>query len=401
MNAADSPDTGPRSILHVDMDAFYASIEERDRPEIVGQPVVVGGNANGRGVVCAANYLARPYGVHSAMPTRTALRLCPHAVVLPPDMSKYAAVSREISEVFHRFTPLVEPLSLDEAFLDVTGSRGLFGDGPEIARRVKEAILDRTSLVASVGVAPNKYLAKIASDLEKPDALVVVDPDRVQEFLDPLPVRRVWGVGRVTGEQLEASGVQTIADLRRLDREELERQLGKWGTRLWFLARGLDDRPVVPDREAKSISHETTFPEDVHSLDELRSWGLNLTEQVAARLRRNGIVGRTVSVKVRFHDFETVTRSVTLPEETNVTKTIWTAAAKLLEDRLPSPRPPVRLLGVAVTSLSVEKPRQRTLFDDDEPGDETGIDSTLDDIRQKFGRSSLTRGSDLDRRASD
>ncbi len=303
-------------ILHVDMDAFYASVEERDQPQLVGKPVIVGGTPEGRGVVAAANYVVRRFGVHSAMPTSQALRLCPTAIVLPVRMDHYANISRHIRTIFERFTPLVEPISLDEAFLDVTGSKTMFGPAASMAVRIKQEILSETRLVASVGVAPNKFLAKIASDLEKPDGLVIVAPDGVQAFLDVLPVERLWGVGKVAQGVLERMGVRTIGALRQTPQRTLTDRFGKSGEHLWQLAHGIDDRPVVPDREAKSISHETTFATDVDDADVLRAWLLELTEQVARRLRRYGLRGRTVNMKVRFADFRTITRSQTLPEAT-------------------------------------------------------------------------------------
>ena len=290
-------------ILHVDMDAFYASVEEREKPALVGKPVIVGGTPDRRGVVCAANYVARQFGVHSAMPSATAHRLCPSAIFLPTRMDYYAQVSRQIREIFHRFTPLMEPLSLDEAFLDVTGSVGLFGTPVEIGRQIKREIQERLQLIASVGVAPNKFLAKIASDLEKPDGFVVIDPGSVQEFLDPLPVERLWGVGRQTGKLFERLHVRTIAQLRQLPPDVLHSHLGQHGEHLRQLAHGMDDRKVVPDREAKSISHETTFATDIADLNVLRAWLLELTEQVARRLRRHELRGRVVHLKVRFRRF--------------------------------------------------------------------------------------------------
>jgi DNA polymerase-4 len=383
-------------ILHVDMDAFYASVEERDHPELVGKPVIVGGSAEGRGVVCAANYVARHYGVHSAMPAVTARRLCPQGVFLPVRMDHYAKVSREIREIFDRFTPLVEPLSLDEAFLDVTGSEGLYGPSADIAKRIKQEIRSQARLVASVGVAPNKFLAKIASDLEKPDGFVVVDPQRVQEFLDPLPVGRLWGVGKVSGKAFEKLGITTIGQLRRLPVETLEGHFGKSGRHFWQLAHGVDDRRVVPDRDAKSISHETTFARDIRDIEILRAWLMELTEQVARRLRHYRLVGQTVQLKLRFADFQTITRRKTLEEPTNITEEIWQAAAELLTRRVENTpsgarHQAVRLLGVGMTGLENESSRQGNLFDDGRRVKQQKLDQVTDKIRDRFGASSLRR----------
>lgn len=378
-------------ILHVDMDAFYASVEERDRPELVGQPVIVGGTPAGRGVVAAANYVVRKYGVHSAMPTATALRLCPQAIVLPPRMDYYADVSRQIRDIFDRYTPLVEPLSLDEAFLDVTGSAGLFGPAPAIGRRIKQDIRQELRLVASVGVAPNKFLAKIASDLNKPDGFLVVEPGRIQEFLDPLPVGRLWGVGRVAGGLLDRLGIRTISQLRSQPVELLRQHFGKSGDQLWELAHGVDDRPVVPDREAKSISHETTFATDVDDMEVLRAWLLELTEQVGRRLRRHQLRGRTVQLKVRFADFSTITRSHTLPEATNVTVELWRAADDLLTQRLPQRRLSVRLLGMGVAGLDSSGQQQRSLFDEPGHQKQVQLDAVADQIRAQYGAAGLGR----------
>ena len=265
-------------ILHVDMDAFYASIEERERPELAGKPLIVGGTPQGRGVVAAANYAAREYGVHSAMSAARARHLCPHATFLRPRMQLYAQVGSKIREIFHRYTPLVEPLSLDEAFLDVAGCEALFGNAETIGRRIRDDIASELRLAASVGVAPNKFLAKIASDLKKPNGFVVVPPDGVQEFLDPLPVGRLWGVGRASGRVFDKIGVHTIGQLRRLPEDLLVDHFVSHGTHLARLARGIDDRRVVPDRVAKSISHETTFPQNVCDPHILEAWLLDLTE---------------------------------------------------------------------------------------------------------------------------
>ncbi len=382
-------------ILHVDMDAFYASVEERDRPELVGKPLIVGGTAEGRGVVAAANYVVRKFGVHSAMPTATAMRLCPHAIIVRPRMAHYAEISGQIREIFERYTPLVEPLSLDEAFLDVTGSQELFGPSVQIARRIKDDIYRELKLVASVGVAPNKFLAKIASDLEKPNALVVVQPDQIQAFLDPLPVSRLWGVGRVTGQLFDRLGIQTIGQVRQMSPEVLQREFGKQGEHFGKLSHGLDERRVIPDREAKSISHETTFATDISDHEVLRAWLQELTEQVAYRLRRHQLRGRTVDLKLRFSDFKTITRSHTLPQPTNITHEIWQTVATLLEAALPTRRLAVRLLGVGVSGFETTKQKQLTLFPDESRERDTRLDEVRDQINNKFGKGALNRASGL------
>ena len=384
--------TQAHTVLHVDMDAFYASVEERERPELKGQPVVVGGTPEGRGVVAAANYAAREYGVHSAMPAGRARMLCPQAVFIRPRMDLYAEVSGQIREIFRRYTPLVEPLSLDEAFLDVTASRSLFGSGPEIAARIKQDILEELSLVASVGVAPNKFLAKLAGALEKPDGLVVVDPDHVQDFLDPLPVERLWGVGTVAAERLWSMGVYTIADLRRQTEATMTDRFGKWGTHLWELAHGRDSRTVTPDSEARSISHETTFEVDIADRSVLRSWLLALTEQVGRRLRRSDLRAHTVEIKVRYADFRTVNRSNTLAAPTSVTPELWASAARLLERQLRLRGDPVRLLGMGTSNLTDESARQPDLFAETAETKHREVDGVLDQISERFGQHALRRG---------
>ncbi|MBL9094626.1 MAG: DNA polymerase IV [Planctomycetaceae bacterium] len=381
-------------ILHVDMDAFYASVEERDDPRLVGKPVIVGGTAEGRGVVAAANYVARKFGIHSAMPAVTARRLCPQAVFLPVRMSHYAAISHQIREIFEQYTPLVEPLSLDEAFLDVTGSEHLFGSAAEIARRIKQQIRDEVRLVASVGVAPNKFLAKIASDLRKPDALVVVEPDKVQGFLDPLPVGRLWGVGKVTNQVFERYGIRTIGRLREVPPETLTELFGSAGEHYWKLAHGIDERRVVPDREAKSISHETTFAQDIDAQESLRAVLLELVDQVARRLRRHGLKGRTVELKVRFADFTTITRSQALAERSDVTEELAQAAVTLLTTRLPAGHLPVRLLGMGVSGLQ-SQPTQGLLFDAEERQKQRQLDDVADRIKERFGGAALGRASSM------
>jgi len=383
-------------ILHVDMDAYYASVEIRERPELADRPVVVGGTAEGRGVVAAANYIARSYGVHSAMPAVRARQLCPNAVFLRPRMELYAQVSEQIRTIFHRFTPLVEPLSLDEAFLDASGSTALFGTSVEIGKQIKRAIFDELQLIASVGVAPNKFLAKIASDLDKPDGFVIVDPNHVHEFLDPLPIGRLWGVGRVAEETLRRKGIRTIGDVRAMPEADLQSTFGQQGSQLWRLAQGLDERNVVPERMAKSISHETTFPVDISDGETLRAWTLDLAEQVAWRLRRHQLRGRTVQLKVRFSDFRTITRAITLPAATDTTHDIWQAADELFTNRLPKAHLPVRLVGVGVTGFDQQSAQQQQLlFDQPDRNAHTELDRAADQIREKFGSTALGRAARL------
>lgn len=383
-------------ILHVDMDAFYASVEERDDPSLVGKPVIVGGSAEGRGVVAAANYESRKFGVHSAMGAAKARRLCPHAIFIKPRMDHYVAISRQIREIFESFTPLVEPLSLDEAFLDATGSEAIFGSSAAIGRQIKERIRAEVRLVASVGVAPNKFLAKIASDLEKPDGFVVVEPGSEQAFLDPLPVSRIWGVGKVTGQVFGQLSIRTIGQLRKISLPALTDLFGASGEHYWRLAQGLDDRRVVPDREAKSISHETTFNEDISEQEILRSWLVDLVEQVARRLRRHDLKGRTVELKVRFADFKTITRSLTLAEPTNITQELLDAGLELLTKRLPPRHLPVRLLGFGVNKLDDSGRSQQQLFD--EPARTRGkeLDRVADQITSKFGKLAIHRAARLE-----
>jgi DNA polymerase-4 len=388
----------PRNhILHVDMDAFYASVEQRDRPELRGLPVIVGGSAESRGVVCAASYEARTFGVHSAMPAATAHRLCPQGIFLPVRMAHYAQVARQIREILLSFTPVVEPLSLDEAYLDVHGSEGLFGTAAEIGRLIKQRIRTEVGLVASVGVAPNKFLAKLASDFKKPDGFLVLEPEGVQAFLAPLPVSRIWGVGAKGEKRLHKLGIQTIGDLAAAPERLLLDHLGEAGQAIWQLAHGRDDRPVVADREAKSVSTETTFARDIGDRAVLRSWLLELVEQLGQRLRQMGVRARTVELKLRSADFRTHTRSVTLPAATDLTDTIWKAAAELFERRIARGLLPARLLGVGVSGLVREGDVQRDLFEDATATKQRALDQALDAIRSQFGSETIRRGGTLRR----
>jgi len=384
------------AILHVDMDAFYASVEQRDRPELRGRPVIVGGSAEGRGVVCAASYEARKFGVRSAMPAVTARRLCPPGFLLSVRMSYYAQISWQLRQILLSFTPLVEPISLDEAFLDVHGCEGLFGPAPEIARKIKARIRAETELTASVGVAPNKFLAKLASDLRKPDGLVVIEPHQVHQVLGPLPVGRLWGVGKKGEKRLHALGLHTIGQLAALPEQVLIDHFGEAGRQLWLLARGQDERAVVPDEEAKSVSTETTFARDIGSRHVLRSCLLELVEALGPRLRQHAVRARTINLKLRTSNFRTYTRAQTLPEATDLTEVIWQTATCLLDTRVPNDWLPLRLLGVGATGLVRDTPVQGHLFEEGWRAKQRALDNTVDAIRHQFGRSAIRRAQGMD-----
>jgi DNA polymerase-4 len=387
---------GARTILHVDMDAFYASVEQLRRPELRGKPVIVGG-AGARGVVAAASYEARVYGVHSAMSSVRAQRLCPHAVFVGGDHDHYAAVSKRVMEVFGSVTPLVEALSLDEAFLDVTGARRLLGDGRTIGHLVRDRVLEQEGLTCSVGVAASKHIAKLASEAAKPRigktgpepglGVKVVEPGEELAFLHPLPVQALWGVGPKTLERLRGRGITTVGDLAALDEDTVQGILGGAnGTHLWLLARGVDERAVVPDQKAKSIGHEETFARDHHRYETLHDQLVRLADSVASRLRAAGVAGRTVTIKVRFNDFRTITRAVTLPTAVDTGPDVVRAASQLLE-RV-DPTPGVRLLGIHVSQLVDQAARQLSLDDVEAPSwaDATGA---VDAIRARYGADAI------------
>jgi DNA polymerase-4 len=387
------PTKTSRAILHVDMDAFYASIEQRDDPSLAGKPVIVGGTS-GRGVVAAASYEVRKFGVHSAMPMGTALRLCPHAVCVRPRMQHYKDASNRIFEIFNEFTPAVEGLSLDEAFLDVTASRELMGDPVAIARAIKTRIQQTTRLTASVGVAPNKLTAKIASDLKKPDGLTVVTPETTREILDPLCVRRLPGLGRKTGARVEELGIHTFAELRAAPDAVLWPLFGKYAQRIRDRASGIDDRPVLADLEEKSISAEDTFSVDTADPSRLQSELTRLADLTCTRLRSKSLVAACVTVKIRRQDFTTYTRQRRISPATNETRTIAGVARDLLATWLSeNPRSKVRLLGVGVSQLS--EADQLDLFHAPAVNAASPLDEALDSIRKKFGRGALTRAGSL------
>jgi DNA polymerase-4 len=383
-----------RAILHIDMDAFYASVEEQDRPELKGQPLIVGGTG-GRGVVAAASYAVRRYGVRSAMPMREALRRCPHAVCVQPRMARYKEVSERVFAIFHEFTPLVEGLSLDEAFLDVTGSRQLLGGAETIGIEIRRRIHTEIGLTASVGIAPNKLLAKIASDLNKPDGMCSIGVDTVHDILDPLPVEKLFGVGPRTLPAVHAAGIRSFGDLRRAGDDVLRQLFGKHGRAMRDRASGLDDRPVEPDREEKSISAEETYPRDIRELPKLLVELQRLADRAASRLRKHGLAAGRVGVKIRRGDFTTFTRQRALGQPTQDTVVVSTAARGLLEEWSAAHRnAPVRLLGVALSNLRTLQ--QPDLFAD-VPAAGSRLDAVVDGIRDRFGTAVLTRASLLPR----
>src|SRR5512137_2339450 len=388
---------GVRAILHLDLDAFYASVEQLDDPELRGKPVIVGGTS-GRGVVCAASYEARRFGVRSAMPTVEARRRCPEGVFLPPRFDRYGELSRAVFAVYRRYTPQVEPLSLDEAFLDVTRSRALHGGPAEIARNVKEEVRAGTGLTVSAGAADCKMAAKIASDLGKPDGLVVVPPGGTAEFLAPLPVSRLWGVGQVTGQALRSLGITTIGELARFPEQVLVERFGTQGAHMRALARGDDPREVVPDEEARSIGAEDTFERDLRGEDVLLPQLLDQCVRVARRLREAGVRGRVVTLKVKYADFEQVTRRSTLAAPTDDAATLYHSIREDL--RRAEPERPVRLTGVTVSGFDEEAapPAQLGLFAAPEPdagapaaGGERrdALNAALDALADRYGEGAV------------
>lgn len=388
------------------MDAFYASVEIRDDPSLRGLPVCVGGDEQQRGVISAASYAARTFGVHSAMPTGEAKRRCPDLIVLRPNFEKYTSVSRTVMGIFQRYTPLVEPLSLDEAFLDVAGSRRLFGSAVEIGRRIQGDILRETGLVASVGIAPSKFLAKLASDLDKPNGFRVIEPDQIREVLDPLPVSKIFGVGPRTAKRLASLGVTTVSQLASLPADEVSRRFGASGTWIHELAHGVDPRRVVPNRVEKSHGLERTFATDIEDREELRLLLFGFCEEVSYDLRNRGLRGRTVTLKARYSDFKTVTRSKSIDLPINVGKRIYSVARELLA-RVPAG--PLRLLGIQVSNLSdVRQPVQGGLFGSQEaPGGEVSDERMLrtteamDRLRSRFGNGTVVPASLLKRKPGD
>jgi len=391
------------TFLHVDMDAFFASVEQHDHPELRGKPVVVGAPADQRGVVAAASYEARKFGIHSAMPSRTAFQKCPEAIFVKGDMARYKEVSRQIMRIFESYTPLVQPLSIDEAFLDVTGAQRLFGDGKTIAEKIRIDIHETTGLTASVGIAPNMFLAKVASDMNKPDGLTMVPfaQKEIEAFLAPLPIGRIWGIGKVTQKKLLSLGINTVGNLQTCDSEMLERAVGKRSAEVFArLARGIDHRGITVETEDKSISNETTFKEDATDRAQIEATYKRLIDKVGGRVRKAGVFATTVHLKLRWNDFSTITRQtrLTIPSCDDIT--LRETGMNLLNENLRNR--PVRLIGFGVSGLTkTDQPQtfQLNLF---EPPDtsvhekRSRLSHAADRIKQKFGARSIRRGSDMD-----
>ncbi len=377
------------------MDAFFASIEQLDEPELRGKPVLVGGDGP-RGVVAAASYEARAYGCHSAQPMGIAKRACPGAVVVPGRGWRYREVADQVFEILESYTPVVEPLSIDEAFLDVTGSTTLCGPPRQIARSIKDRILREIGVTASVGVAPNKFLAKLASDMNKPDGLTVIEPDRIQQTLVGLPISRMWGVGPATEKKLRDLGITTFGDLQQYPPDVLETLLGAHARRMAALSRGEDQREVVPDGRAKNISQEQTFALDLQDAQAVRDVLLGQVEQVGNRLRRHGFRAGTVTVKIRYGDFETITRSQSFTESTDRSDRLWAAGRRLFDRWAMSSFQPVRLIGFGASHLSTQG-EQLHLFTAEVDERRRCLDRVTDSIQQRYGRTAIHRGRGHDR----
>ncbi len=378
-------------ILHIDMDAFYASVEQLDDPRLKNKCVIVGGTSN-RGVVSAASYEARQFGVHSAMPIYQAKQKCPHGIFVPPRMGRYKEVSKKVMALLKDFSPLVEPVSIDEAYMDITGCRRLFGEPQEIAREIKRKIKETVNLTCSVGVAPNKFLAKIASDMEKPDGLTLILPDKVPEFIDSLPVKKVPGVGKKMFRQLELLGIRTLGDVQQLPEKSLLKHLGKFGKRLRTLSSGSDPSPVTPQAPHKSISSERTLAADTRDVKLLKRYLLSQSGEVSKQLRKTGVNAKTITLKIKDADFKTVTRRTTIAIPTQSSKTIYKHAAQLMDDYKITKK--IRLIGVGTSGFSsVSASVQMGLFDThaETRDDWEKIDKALDSISKKFGKDLVGR----------
>jgi DNA polymerase-4 len=380
-----------RTILHVDMDAFYASIEQHDNPDLKGKPVIVG--KSDRGVVCAASYEARKFGVRSAMPVFQARKICPHGVFLPVRMGRYQEVSKQIRAVLDAVSPLVEPVSIDEAFIDITGTEGLHGPPVVLAQNLKRAVFDRTSLTCSIGIAPNKLLAKIASDMQKPDGITIVTDSQALSFLHPLPIGKIPGIGVKTGEMMRSLGITRVGDILKFPPSFWNKRLGKRGCWVCDLAKGIDDSPVIAGSSAKSRGAEDTYSQDTSSLETIRKYLRLEAEEVGASLRRNGQKACTITLKIKYSDFRTETRSHTLNEPTDCTRVVYTTALKLLAAK-PLPRS-VRLTGISASQFA-RGPQQIQLFRNELQEKHERLDAAMDRIRHKFGNDAVKIGRAMD-----
>ena len=379
--------------MHVDMDAFFASVEQEDNPELKRKPVIVGGvYLSNRGVVSTASYEARKYGVHSAMPIIKAKQLCPNGIYLPGRHRRYEEISQQIFAIFRSYTPVVEKLSIDEAFLDLTGCHRLFGSSREIGEMIKKEIKNKTGLVASIGIAPNKFIAKLASTLDKPNGFMIIDEEEVNEVIDPLPISKMWGVGDKTEKKLRDIGIKTIGMLKSLSLHELTNMFGKFGQNLYYLSRGIDQREIEAESETKSISQEETFSSNLSDDERIHAALMKLVEKVTRRLRKKNLRGSTIFIKIRYNDFSTYTRRKTLNQTVNQTDIVFTIAKKLIHDNNLTKKP-VRLLGIGISNLTDEKSKQLSLFADD--SNKNKLTNTIDKIRDKYGEGSVKRGIEL------
>ena len=380
-----------RIIIHIDMDAFFTSIEQLDNPELRGKPVVVGGNPFvSRTVVSSASYEARKYGIHSAMPMRQAFRLCPSAIFIRPRFKRYEHITRQIFSILTNYSPLVELASIDEAYIDLTGTEKLFGEPIDTAMGMKQRIYDEIGLVASVGLAPNKFLAKMASESEKPDGFVVIKQENIREFLDPLPIEALWGIGPKSAEHLRHIGIHKVESLLPFDFDTLKAMFGKAGEMLYNLVRGIDDTPVEPYSRRKSISIERTFSQDLNRWETIRKTILALSDKLAERMAREKIIGRTITVRVRYPDFTTITRSKTSTIPAGLPRKIYSEASKLIHPEVVGKK--IRLLGIGLSNLSPANRKMASLFDNEYARDEKLLDAILE-IKNKFGSDKIFRAS--------
>jgi len=387
-----------RRILHLDMDAFFAAVEQLDFPQYRGKPVIVGADPKsgaGRGVVATASYEARKYGVHSALPISLAYQRCPHAIYLRGRYERYSEISRQLISTLNEFTPVIEKISIDEAFLDITKSLALFGSAEKIGHQIKKRIYDDLGLVASIGIAPNKFLAKVASDLEKPDGFVVVKEGEEKEFLKSLPISRLWGVGKKTEAALKQMDIETIGQIAHMPEQDLSRRFGKWGSALWRLANGIDHRSVKPWETQKSISQETTFDEDTGDEGAVHKTLLGLAESLSRLMRKSKLKGRTVTLKIRLEDFSTFTRSKTLSDFVDSTQILKGVAIGLYK-KFNKKNMKVRLLGIGVSQLNSVSGEQLSLFDQEAPLD-AKMTKLLDSLQDKYGEGAVKRASLLDK----